>query len=144
MAEAWTDEIVSERMAVDQSFAPRVQESRFSSQEWSLIMTATEFEIEQPNDPEAARIVANTENIDHVLPELEAVRSQQPMGTQERRSGGSGIIGALRSLLRIGDDDSYEEERIAAERLTQEYATALQEHLESTGRWESVRRGATE
>ena len=37
----WTDAIVGERMAVDNQFTDRVTASRFSSQEWGLIMTAT-------------------------------------------------------------------------------------------------------
>jgi len=76
MGSEWTDRIVSERMTVDREFGTRVQSSRFTSQEWSLIMTATEFEIEHPEDTERARLVANTEKVEQILPELENVRSQ--------------------------------------------------------------------
>ena len=144
----WTDRIVGERMAVDQEFSTRVTDSRFSNQEWSLIMTATEFEIEEPDDPDGARIVANTEKVEQILPELENVRSQVgAMGGMSGDSGGSsggGIVDSIKGALGMGGDDeqSYEEERQAAEELTQEYAAALQSHLESKGRWESVRQVA--
>ncbi|MDJ1433527.1 DUF5799 family protein [Halostagnicola sp. A-GB9-2] len=143
---AWTDRIVSERMTVDQEFSPRVESSRFSSQEWSLIMTATEFEIEQPETPEEARIVANTENVDSILPELENVRSQMgAMGAGGGAGGGSGsgggVVDSIKSALGMGGGSSggsHDAEREAAETLTQEYAEELQAQLESNHRWESV------
>lgn len=144
---AWTDRIVSERMSVDQEFSPRVENSRFSSQEWSLIMTATEFEIEQPEDPEQARIVANTDNVDSILPELENVRSQMgAMGAGGQAGGdgsssGGGVVDSLKSALGMGGGSSggsYDAEREAAETLTQEYAEELQNRLEANHRWESV------
>lgn len=154
MAEnSWTDRIVGERMTVDKEFSSRIAGSRFSSQEWSLIMTATEFEIENPDDPENARIVANTEKIDQILPELENIRSQvgamggaggdAPGGGS---SAGSGLVDSIKGALGVGDGggDSYEEERRAAEELTQEYAEELQSHLESNGRWEPVLRSISE
>ncbi len=137
----WTDHVVGERMAVDQEFASRVGTSRFSSQEWSLVMTATEFEIENPDDPSEARLVANTNKVEHILPELENVRSQ--MDAMGGASGGAdrsgGIVDALKGALGLGSGGGdYAEEREAAERLTQEYATELQTRLEKNGRWESV------
>ncbi|WP_276254303.1 DUF5799 family protein [Halomontanus rarus] len=145
---SWTDRIVGERMTVDQEFNSRIANSRFTSQEWSLIMTATEFEIENPEDPEAARIVANTEKIEQILPELENVRSQVgAMGgqTHDSGSGSGGIVDSLKGALGMGGGGgSYDEEREAAETLTQEYAEELQTKLESNGRWESVRDAAVE
>ncbi|MDZ7731042.1 MAG: DUF5799 family protein [Natrialbaceae archaeon] len=136
---SWTDHIVAERMTVDQAFADQVQESRFSSQEWGLIMTATEFTIEQPADPGAARIVAETNQLEDILPELGNLRSQ--MGPGETQSGG-GVLSAIKKTfgLESGPDP---EERAAAERLTQAYAEALQAHLEDTGRWQEIRRVAS-
>ena len=136
MSGTWTDEVVAERMAVDQSFSEQIAESRFSNGEWSLIMTATEFEIESPADPEAARIVANTEKVEHVLPELEAVRA--PLSPGMDSSGGDGLLGRLLGAVGIGGADDYTEERAAADRLTAAYAEELQATLEENGRWERV------
>lgn len=146
--ESWTDRIVGERMTVDREFSSRIAGSRFSNQEWSLIMTATEFEIENPGDPEEARIVANTEKIEQILPELENVRSQvgamggAPGADADRESGG-GIVDSIKGALGMGDGGGGSEaEQEAAEELAQEYAEALQTELESKGRWEAVRKAA--
>ncbi|WP_049921357.1 DUF5799 family protein [Halopiger djelfimassiliensis] len=145
----WTDRIVGERMTVDQEFSSRIASSEFSSQQWSLIMTATEFEIERPTDPEKARIVANTEKVDQIIPELEDVQSG--MGAMGGPAGGvgdsgssGGIVDSIKGALGMGGDggDDHENQLAAAERLTQEYAEELQSHLESKGRWESVREAA--
>ncbi|WP_423751549.1 DUF5799 family protein [Salinirarus marinus] len=139
----WTDTIVSDRMTVDQEFDTRVQSSDFSNQEWGLIMTATEFEIEHADDPERARIVADTENLSHIMPELDKVRSQMSgMGAGEGDSGGRGIVDTVRDALGFGNGSGTDDEqRVAeAESLTQEYADALQDHLESKGKWDQVRR----
>lgn len=141
----WTDHIVGERMAVDTEFADRVAESEFSNQEWSLIMTAVEFEIEHADDPDRARIVADTTKLDAVMPELENIRTQ--MGSMPGASGGQrdadsgGILDGLKSALGLDDagDGVDEERKEAAAALAQEYATALQEHLEEKGRWTEVR-----
>lgn len=139
---AWTDRIVGERMTVDREFASRVDDSRFSNQEWSLIMTATEFEIENPDDPEEARLVANTEKIDQILPELETLRSQMGgMGgpqPDDRGSSGS-LVGTIKGALGLGTGtDDYEDERAEAEVLTTAYAEELQAELESNARWDAV------
>ncbi|WP_418284625.1 DUF5799 family protein [Halorubrum sp. DTA46] len=147
----WTDAIVGERMAVDNQFNDRVAGSQFSSQEWGLIMTATEFEIENAADPEEARIVADTSSLPAIMPELENVRSQvAAMGGAPAQQGGSsggsggGILGSIKNALGLGggggggggvDDEELE----AAERLVQEYADELQAHLVEVGKWEQVR-----
>ena len=103
----WTDAIVGERMTVDNQFNERVTASRFSSQEWGLIMTATEFEIEHSDDPEAARLVADTSNLPAIMPELENVRSQvAAMGGGGGDAGGSdgGIVGSILGALGLGGD----------------------------------------
>lgn len=148
---SWTDRIVGERMTVDQEFTSQIEGSQFSNQQWSLIMTATEFEIEHADDPERAQIVANTDNLDGIIPELENV--QTGMGAMAGGGGGGGsssssggifdsIMGALG--MGGGGGSSEKEQREAAERLTQEYATQLQSHLESKGKWETVRRTAAD
>lgn len=151
---SWTDRIVGARMAVDQEFSSRIQGSEFSSQQWGLIMTATEFEIEQPDDPEEAKIVANTEKVGQIIPELDNIQSQmgamggQPGGSQSGSgTSGGGLVDSIKGALGLGgggSGSSHEKQRKAAEQLTQEYADELQSHLESSGRWESVRRAAAE
>ncbi|WP_423996801.1 DUF5799 family protein [Halorubrum trapanicum] len=146
----WTDAIVGERMTVDNQFNERVAASRFSSQEWGLIMTATEFEIENADDPEAARVVADSSSLPAIMPELENLRSQMagmggaPGGDGAGDSGGSGggVVDSIKGALGLGGDGSggpSGEELEAAERLVQEYADELQAHLEEVGKWEQVR-----
>ncbi|MFC6717735.1 DUF5799 family protein [Natrialbaceae archaeon GCM10025810] len=152
----WTDRIVGARMTVDREFSSRVADSRFSSQEWSLIMTATDLEIEHPEDPERARIVANTEKVEQILPELENIRSQVgamggapgPQGGGGSSGSGGGLFSSLKNALGmgggLGSGGPSDEERAAAESLAQEYAEELQAHLEASGKWESVRKTAAE
>ncbi|MFD1686781.1 DUF5799 family protein [Halobellus litoreus] len=143
----WTDSIVGDRMAVDREFSDQVENSEFSSQEWGLIMTATELDIEHADDPERARIVADTEKLPQIMPELENVRSQMAqMGGApgDDKSGGSsgGVVDQIKGALGLGNGTSTgsDQERIdAAKRLTQAYADALQTHLESKNKWEQVR-----
>jgi len=145
----WTDAIVGERMTVDNQFTDRVAASRFSSQEWGLIMTATEFEIENADDSENARIVADTSSLPAIMPELENVRSQvAAMGGGSRRrrrerGSGGGLVDSIKGALGLGgsggNDGPSDEELDAAERLVQEYADELQAHLEEVGKWEQVR-----
>jgi hypothetical protein len=149
----WTDRIVGDRMRVDQEFNDRVVASEFSSQEWGLIMTAVEFEIEHPEDPERARIVANTEKLPQVMPELDNIKQQMNAmggagGGKSDDSGGSGgLFGSIKSAFGLGGGGgggSDQQKLAAAEELTQEYADALQQRLESTGKWEQVRATAAE
>lgn len=147
----WTDRIVGARMTVDQEFSSRIAESEFSNQQWSLIMTATEFEIDDPENPERAQIVANTEKLEQIMPELENVQSGMGAmggagpggpGGSGTGSGGSsgGLVDSIKGALGLGSGGGggHDEKREAAERLTQEYAEELQTEIESKGRWESV------
>jgi len=143
----WTDSIVGDRMAVDREFNDQVEHSEFSSQEWGLIMTATDLDIEHAEDPENARLVADTEKLPQIMPELDNVRKQMAqMGGApgDDQSGGGGVLDSLKSALGLenlgnGTGGSDQERIEAAERLTQAYADALQAHLESNGKWEQVR-----
>ena len=135
----WTDAIVGERMALDREFSDRVRESDFTYQEWGLVMTATDFEIEDANDPDRARIVADTTNLPQMMPELENVRSQMGgMSGGESKSSG-GVFDSIKGALGLGDDGGDDERLETAERLVQEYADELQEKLEEKGRWDEVR-----
>jgi hypothetical protein len=137
----WTDRIVGDRMAVDQEFNDRVRASEFSNQEWGLVMTAVEFEIEDADDPERARIVADTESLPQMIPELENVQQGTGPGGAGGQSGadsGTGVLDAIRGAL--GMDDGDDAEKLdAAERLVDEYASALQQRLEDEGKWDEVR-----
>lgn len=145
----WTDAIIGERMAVDQSFSDRVADSQFSTAEWDLIMTATDLELVEAEDPEAARIVANTDRVAGIIPELDAIRSQtaamagQPTGA-DRPSNGGGLLGSIKTAFGLGggdsgDSDDDHQKLAAAEELTAEYAEALQRHLEDVDRFEQAR-----
>jgi len=145
----WQDLLVGDRMAVDQAFTDRVQESEFTNQEWGLIMTATELDIEHADDPEAARLVADTEAVASILPELEAVRSQGgPMAMGDASDDDSpGVVESIKGALGLdtGDDDGIDREQLAAaESLAHAYAEELQHHLESNGDFERIRRAYTD
>lgn len=150
MPEEWTQQVVGERMAVDQSFTDRVRESEFSSQEWSLIMSAVEFTIENPADPDDATVVVDRDatNLDAIMPELENI--QQQMGALGGAGGGQSDVGGdkgggffdgVKSALGMGGDDAepdYEERAAAARSLANEYGTELHSHLAEKGRWADV------
>jgi hypothetical protein len=124
----WTDRIVGDR----------VRASEFTNQQWGLIMTAVEFEIEDADDPDRARIVADTSQLPQILPELEKERG--PMGPAGGEGGGGGgVFDAVRGALGLGDDDDGAEKLAAAERLVDEYTDALQDRLEDVGKWDEVR-----
>ena len=133
--DAWREQIVGDRMRVDQEFAGRVREAGFSNQEWGLIMTAAEFDIE--GEGEAARLVADTSKVPSILPELDAIAAQQPgPGGRPRSSGG--VLDAIKSSLGLGGGvDAETRERAVS--LVDEYAETLQAHLEEQGKWERVR-----
>lgn len=141
----WTDSVVGERMALDQEFSDRVRSSEFTSQEWSLVMTAIEFEIEHAEKPDRARIVVDDSNLDQIVPELDTIREQmQGMGGGGGpSSGGSsgGILDGVKSALGLGGggDAGDDQKAEAAASLAQEYATELQSRLKRNDRWEEVR-----
>jgi hypothetical protein len=144
----WTDKIVGARMAVDGTFAPQVEASGFSRQEWGLVMTAIEFDIENPDDPEQAQLLAQSNNLAAVIPELERVAKMQSQMQGGRSTGNGGILAKVRSIFGLGDsgtEHEVDEQRLAEARsLTQRYATELQSHLEEKGRWSEVCRAANE
>ena len=144
----WTDRIVGDRMTVDQEFSQHVRNSQFSNQEWGMIMTAVELEIENPGDPEAARIVADTSKIGQVLPAIEESRSKmgQMGGAAGGGSGGSssggGLLGGIKKALGLGGgggSSGNDEREQAAASLAQDYADELQAQLEQRGKWDEIR-----
>lgn len=138
----WTDQIVGDRMTVDRQFTERVTASEFSSQEWGMIMTAVEFEIERADTPDEATLVANTKNVPQVMDAVDDVNSQMgamggaPGGGSPDRGNG-GLFDSIKGALGLGDDDSIDEDRVAAaQALADEYATELETHLKENGKWE--------
>jgi len=142
----WQDALAGERMRVDREFASRVRESPLSNQQWNLVMTAVEFEFEYPEDPERARIVADTDGIAHVLDEIRAVDQRRPgPAGGGGGGGGSGIFDAVKSAFGLGSDASDRGDlRGAAEDLATDYAAELQAHLEREGSFEQIRQRAAE
>lgn len=152
----WTDQIIGERMELDQDFSQQVDESQFSRQQWGLIMTATEFDIEDPGDAENARLVADTSALPSVMPELDRVGSQSGMaamgdaGSDGTDDSGGGFLSDVANALGLGGGEAeqgpgYSESELqAAEELTQQYASELQERLEERGKWDAVRNAASE
>lgn len=142
---SWTDRIVGARMAQDREFGDRVAQSSLSHQEWNLVMTATEFRIEDPDDPDRARLVGDTSKLPSVVPEMDRIASEQP-DAQRQQSSDGGVFGSIKSALGMGgsggggDDERTE----AAEELVDEYTTQLQRRLEDRGRWAEVRQAAAE
>ncbi|SHH53146.1 DUF5799 family protein [Halobaculum gomorrense] len=142
----WTDAIVGERMTVDREFTDRLRQSEFSNQEWGLIMTAVEFEIEDADDPENARIVADTSKLPQIIPELDNISQQMGAMSGADPSGDSSggafgeIVSDIKDALLGGGGSGVDDQTLeAAEGLTQEYADELQRHLESKGKFEQVR-----
>jgi len=125
-----------------------VAASRFSSQEWGLIMTATEFEIENADDSENARIVADTSSLPAIMPEEENVRSQvAAMGGAPGGAGGSGGPAAgssTRSRARSGSGavvatTAPPTELDAAERLVKSTPTSYRRTSKRSASGEQVR-----
>ncbi|RBI64384.1 hypothetical protein DMJ13_07855 [halophilic archaeon] len=146
-SQEWTDMIVGDRMAVDREFSQRVTDSEFSRQEWGLVMTAVEFDIEHPGDDERAKLVADTSKVEQVMPEMESIQSQMnAMGGGQQRKESRGIFSSVKDALGLGGGGSgVDQDRLAAaERLAQEYADELQERLESQGKWRRVRSAVSE
>jgi len=148
---SWRDRIVGARMTVDDEFADRVEQSSFSRQQWGLVMTATQFEIEDPEDPEAARIVANTDQLESVLPELDKIEEQMRgvgggSGSGVSAGGAGGLLGGIKDALGIGGGGGGVDEsrKTEATRLVEAYAEELQRHLEERGRWDELREMAAE
>jgi hypothetical protein len=145
----WTNKLAGPRMQIDQQFNDRVTNSRFSNQEWGLIMTAVEWRIHEPDDPEAARLEADTSKIEEIIPELDRIKEQMgasgsPMAGGGQSGGGIGdrIRGMFDSLLDNGSAGSDAERLADAEALVQEYARELQRYLEDREQWDDIREAA--
>jgi len=149
MSETWRDQLAGARMQVDQQFRDRLDQSRFTNQEWGLIMTAIEFEIERADDPDQAQLVADTSKLDQIVPELDRVQEQMggAMRPTDTPTDTGGLFGKLKQYLgglsTNGSEGSDDERMAAAAVLVEEYTDSLQTHLEERGRWEEIRQIAT-
>ena len=144
MDNRWTDYLAGARMQVDQQFSDQVRASEFTSQQWGLIMTAVEFEIDDPGDPDQATLVANTDNVETIMPELDAIERQTAgMGAgggrgQSTGTGGS-LLGRIRSYFASGSDDGVDGEQYEqAVALVDQYTTQLQALLREEDRWQEL------
>lgn len=148
MSDDWRDQLAGARMQVDQQFQDRLEQSQFTNQEWGLIMTAVEFEIEQPGEAERAELVANTSQLDQIVPELDRIQQEMggAMGPSGSGGGAGGIIGQFKEFLgglSGGSSGANDEEQMAAATaLVEEYAQQLQGYLEKRDRWEDIRKAA--
>lgn len=135
----WTDQFVGDRMTVDREFSERIVASEFSNQEWGTIMTAVTFEITDPEDPETATLVADTSDIEHIMPAVADI-DQPAMGQPTQQQSDEGLLGRLTSKLGLGSarEEDHTERIEHAEALAEEYATVFQEHLEAEGKWEQA------
>jgi hypothetical protein len=140
MSGEWVEQIAGARMRVDQRFQDRIIDSEFTNQQWGLIMSAVEFEITAPETPDEAQLVANTDKVEQILPEVEDI--PQGMGGPPGGSSGSssgGLLSSLRGLLSGDDADEVDQERLdAATTLVDEYVVELQAFLEEQGQWEPL------
>lgn len=131
-SERWQDAIVGERLDADRAFQERVQASELSHQSWELVMTAVDIELEA-DEAGNARLVANLDNLDSVLP---AIADVEARGSGQIDSGGKGLLGSILGAIGLGGGGNTH--RSEAERLANEYADELQELLEERGRWEQL------
>ena len=134
----WESQIAGERMAVDGEFADRVGASSLTSQQWDLVMTAVNFEIENPGTPADAELVADTSKLPSIMDEIDRMGSQGPMGGgQAGNQRSDGIVSGVLSTLGLGDSGN-DEMRETAEQLAEEYAEKLQAKLVEGGRWSKI------
>jgi len=148
---SWRDALAAERMRVDREFEEHVQSSSFTRQQWGLVMTAVEFDIEGPDNPETAQLIADTSKLPSVMPQIEQMEQggggMGAPGGGPRGGGsgsGSGLLGKLTSILPGGGDSGGGKRQDEAASLAQEYAEALQQRLEKRDRWQAICEQASE
>jgi len=132
---SWTERIAAERMQTDQEFADRVADSPLSSQQWGLVMTAVEFDIDGPEDPETAELVVDARKLSSVMEEIRRIGDRQP-GSAATSDSDGGILDSVKGAFGVGEPS--DQLRETAEALSEEYARALQSRLEERDRWADV------
>jgi hypothetical protein len=144
MSNEWTDQLAGARMQVDQRFQDTLEASSFTNQEWGLVMTAIDWDIENPETPEEAELVADTDQLSEIIPELENIQSQMG-GSQRPVEEGPDTQGFLGRIKRyIHDLTSNTSSQSSTKRyndaveLVEGYTMELQSFLEERGRWADV------
>jgi len=144
MTNEWTDQLAGARMQVDQRFQETLEASSFTSQEWGLVMTAVDWTIENPDQPEEATLVADTSKLSEIIPELENIQ-QQMGGAQRPVEEGpdtGGILGRLKRYvhdLQSNSSGGSSTKRFEdAKELVDGYTVELQSYLKERGRWEDI------
>jgi len=138
----WTDMLAAERMRVDRKFEDQLEASSFSRQQWGLVMTAVEFEIDDPEDPDTASLRADTSKLSSVMAEIKNLGERgggmtSPSGGGSAGSGGGGgILSTIAGLFGGGGGGGALQNE--AEELAADYTETLQEHLEKRGRWATI------
>jgi len=143
MAEDWTDQLAGARMQVDQQYQDTLEASEFSNQEWGLVMTAVDWEIDDPENPEEATLVADTSKLPDIVPELRSIQKEMGGSPTPVEDGPNtrGFLGRLQQYihhLRAGTGESSQKKIADAEELVEGYTLTLQQYLEEHGRWEDV------
>ncbi|QCC52785.1 DUF5799 family protein [Halapricum salinum] len=141
----WTDMLAAERMRVDRKFEDQLEASSFSRQQWGLVMTAADFEIDGPENPKEATLRADTSKLSSVMSEIKNLDKRgggmaSPSGGGRAGgsgSGGGGILGKIAGLFGGGGGGGGALQH-EAEELAAEYTEKLQSHLEKRGRWETI------
>ena len=139
----WTDMLAAERMRVDRKFEDQLEASSFSRQQWGLVMTAVEFRIDDPDEPENATLRADTSNLSSVMAEIKNLGERgggmgSPAGgAAAGSSGGGGLLSTLTGLFSGGSGGGGALQN-EAEELAAEYTEKLQSHLENRGRWQPI------
>jgi hypothetical protein len=144
MSNEWTDQLAGARMQVDQRFQDTLEASSFTNQEWGLVMTAIDWDIENPDTPEEAKLVADTDKLSEIIPELENIQSQMG-GAQRPVEDGpdtSGFLGRIKRYLHdltsnTSGQSSKKRYNDAVE-LVEGYTVELQTFLEERGRWQEI------
>ncbi|QGN06919.1 hypothetical protein Hrd1104_06170 [Halorhabdus sp. CBA1104] len=138
---AWVDQIAAERMQTDQEFTEEVATSPLSSQQWGLVMTAVEFQIDGAAQPETAQLVADTGKLSSVMPELRRMEDRGGGGISADNAGtaasSGGLLDGIKGALGLGGGQS-DALQAAAEELVGKYTDRLQSRLDERGRWAEV------
>jgi hypothetical protein len=126
----WYSRAAHERVQVDSSFNSRLRDKPVTAHQWGLLMTAIEFDIVNPEEPERARIVPDVSKVDSVLDQVKEAEDAPNAPAPDS----PGIVERVKRALGISEsEDPYKR---AARSLASQYATELQAELEKQGRWE--------
>ncbi len=128
----WYSRAVHERVTVDSAFNKHLRSKPITHHQWGLLMTAIEFDIVNPDEPERARIVPDLSKIDSVLPQVKEAEDAANAPTPDS----AGVVERVKRAVGLAEpEDPYVR---VARSLASQYATELQEELEKQERWEET------